>query len=98
MISAKEARSLMLANASFERKVELYNQVTKIINEAVEGKKNTFDISEEQHLVLNKELLEKVIKKPTKVSLLCFLSEFRLMVASQTHHQCTLTKFKENKI
>lgn len=59
MISAKEARSLMLANASFERKVELYNQVTKIINEAVEGKKNTFDISEEQHLVLNKELLEK---------------------------------------
>jgi uncharacterized protein YdcH (DUF465 family) len=59
MISAKEARNAVLANASFDRKVELYNQVTEIINTAVESKSKQFHINEEQHLVLKDELAKK---------------------------------------
>lgn len=62
MITAKEARNAVLANASFDRKVELYNQVTEIINKAVESKSKQFHITEEQHLVLKDELTQKGYK------------------------------------
>lgn len=69
MITAKEARETLLANASFDRKVELYNQVTEIINNAVESKSKQFHINEEQHLVLKDELARKGYKQTVNLNL-----------------------------
>lgn len=64
MITAKEAKQKLLSNPTFERKVELYKEVSDIIDNAVaEGRKN-FHVTEEQHLALNKEILEKGYTRP----------------------------------
>lgn len=63
MITAEEARLTLLKNPTFERKVELYKEVTEIIEQMVaEGKKN-FEVNDEQHYALEKEILEKGYKK-----------------------------------
>lgn len=60
---ASEARVASLKNPSFERKVELYNQVVETINKAVEEGKDSFSVTEEQFHALHKEILEKGYKE-----------------------------------
>lgn len=59
MIKAAEARIELLKNPSFERKVELYKEVTDLINKAVSEGKKSFEVTLEQHYALSKELSEK---------------------------------------
>lgn len=63
MITAEEARLTLLKNPTFERKVELYKEVTEIIEQMVAEGKKTFLVNEEQHYALDKEILEKGYKK-----------------------------------
>lgn len=60
---ASEARVASLKNPSFERKVELYNQVVETINKAVEEGKDSFSVTEDQFHALHKEILEKGYKE-----------------------------------
>lgn len=64
MISATEAKRKIMENPTFERKLELYNEVSAIIDRAVAEGKKQFFVTEEQHIVLNKELLAKGYKEP----------------------------------
>lgn len=65
MITAKEAKRKILENPTFERKLELYKEVSDIINEAVAKGRNSFQVTEEQHLALNKELVSKGYSIPS---------------------------------
>lgn len=71
MITAKEAQRKILENPTFERKLELYNEVSAIIDSAVAAGKKQFFVTEEQHIVLNKEILAKGYTEPP----------FRIMVS-----------------
>lgn len=62
MITAQEARIALLKNPTFERKTELYKEVSDIIEKAVSERKSSFNISEEQHLALKEELVIKGYK------------------------------------
>lgn len=64
MITAKEAQRKIMENPTFERKLELYNEVSAIIDRAVAAGKKQFFVTEEQHIVLNKEILEKGYTEP----------------------------------
>lgn len=63
MITAKEARLVLLKNPSFERKLELYKEVTEIIEQMLEKGEKSFTVSDEQHYALEKELLDKGYQK-----------------------------------
>lgn len=62
MLTADEARLVLLKNPTFERKVELYSEVSEIIDQMVAKGDKSFIVSEEQHYALNKELLDKGYK------------------------------------
>lgn len=63
MITAEEARLTLLKNPTFERKVELYKEVSDIIDAMVAAGEKSFTVSDEQHFALEKEILEKGYKK-----------------------------------
>lgn len=63
MITAKEAKRKILENPTFERKLELYKEVSEIIDEAVFKGSKYFSVTEEQHLALDKEILDKGYKR-----------------------------------
>lgn len=62
MLTAEEARLVLLKNPTFERKVELYKEVTEIIDQMIEKGEKSFTVSDEQHYALNKELVDKGYK------------------------------------
>lgn len=59
MLTANEAKQKLFDNPSFERKLELYKEVSEIIETAVENGKKSFNLTEEQHRALGKELIDK---------------------------------------
>lgn len=59
MITAKEARKISLSNPSFERKTELYKAVSERIDKAAAAGEKSFEVNEEEHLALEKELTDK---------------------------------------